>query len=94
MKQLQQCIVDMVSVQDICLFLTEDGSLYSMGASMKGMLGLGRVTANTSGHAMKIIFPGDARIVDFKVGTHHVLALTEDGQVFSWGANSQGQVGT
>lgn len=46
-QPLQSCVVEMVCVQDCCLFITEDGSLYSMGASMNGILGLGQVTITT-----------------------------------------------
>lgn len=33
------------------------------------------------------------RVLDVKVGSNHVLALTEDGSVFGWGGNNFGQVG-
>lgn len=33
------------------------------------------------------------KIVDFAVGSFHCLAVTEDGELYSWGRNEQGQLG-
>ena len=33
------------------------------------------------------------KIIDFAVGSVHSLAVTEDGEVYSWGWNEQGQLG-
>lgn len=33
------------------------------------------------------------KIVDFAVGSFHCLAVTEDGELYSWGQNEQGQLG-
>lgn len=33
------------------------------------------------------------KIIDFAVGSVHCLAVTEDGEVYSWGWNEQGQLG-
>lgn len=38
------------------------------------------------------VFSGK-RIVDVAVGSIHCLAVTEDGEVYSWGKNEQGQLG-
>lgn len=35
----------------------------------------------------------DKKIVDVAVGSVHCLAVTEDGEVYSWGRNEQGQLG-
>ena len=33
------------------------------------------------------------RVVDIAVGSIHCLAVTEEGEVYSWGRNDQGQLG-
>ena len=33
------------------------------------------------------------KIIDFAVGSVHCLAVKEDGEVYSWGWNEQGQLG-
>ncbi|TNV87452.1 hypothetical protein FGO68_gene14540 [Halteria grandinella] len=92
-KPLQSCVVEMVCIQDCCHFITEDGGLYSMGSSMKGLLGLGRVIVTTQSQAMRVQFPDDTQVVDIKAGSNHILVLTAEGQVYAWGMNNHGQVG-
>lgn len=38
------------------------------------------------------VFSGK-KVIDVAVGSVHCLAVTEDGEVFSWGRNEQGQLG-
>ncbi len=83
----------MESQRDFCIFLTEERTLHSMGTNLRGMLGLGRVLVNTGTNSHQIVFPKKEKIIDFKVGKSHVLALTEDGKVYGWGNNSDGQIG-
>ena len=33
------------------------------------------------------------KVVDISVGSVHCVAVTDDGQVYSWGRNDQGQLG-
>ena len=33
------------------------------------------------------------KVVDLAVGSMHVLALTDEGEVYAWGGNDQGQLG-
>eukprot|EP00927_Polykrikos_kofoidii_P049512 TRINITY_DN43562_c0_g1_i1.p1 TRINITY_DN43562_c0_g1~~TRINITY_DN43562_c0_g1_i1.p1 ORF type:complete len:686 (+),score=114.78 TRINITY_DN43562_c0_g1_i1:152-2059(+) len=37
--------------------------------------------------------PSDENIMQVSVGSEHMLALQEDGDVFAWGSNAQGQLG-
>ena len=87
---LSQCIIDMDSQRDFCIFLTEDLCLHSIGSNLRGMLGLDRILVNTGTSSHQIHFPNNEKILDFKVGKSHVLALTEDGKVYGWGNNSDG----
>jgi alpha-tubulin suppressor-like RCC1 family protein len=61
-----------------------------MGTNLRGLLGLGRILINTGGNSHPIVFPKNEKIIDFKVGKSHALALTEDGKVYGWGNNSDG----
>ena len=51
---LENCIVDMVSSGDFCLFLTEEGILYALGTNIRGMMGLGKETINTGSMAKRV----------------------------------------
>jgi len=42
--------------KDFCLFITEDGRLYAMGANESGMMGLGKQTKNTLNLAKQVIY--------------------------------------
>ena len=77
------------------LALTADGNVMSWGLNDCGQLGdyvvsqrntPGFVYENTLGIPL-------SWIVAIAAGSSHSLALTEDGRVYSWGANNSGQLG-
>ncbi|XP_043798332.1 RCC1 and BTB domain-containing protein 1-like isoform X1 [Apis laboriosa] len=73
------------------LALTEEGKVYSWGQNCHYELG------NTFGS--QALTPAiitnlcNEFIVDIACGSHHSLALTNDGEVYAWGQNTSGQVG-
>jgi len=76
------------------LALTSDGQVYAWGANSSGELGnnsttdsLTPVAVNSSG-----VLAGKT-VVAIAGGGGHSLALTPDGQVYSWGYNFSGQLG-
>ncbi|MBN9612193.1 MAG: putative Ig domain-containing protein, partial [Actinobacteria bacterium] len=68
------------------------GSLYSWGNNSYGQLNRGNYssqstpTVRTGGY-------GSAKIVKIAAGGEHVIAITENNQVYTWGDNSGGQLG-
>eukprot|EP00403_Amphidinium_massartii_P034638 CAMPEP_0178443782 /NCGR_PEP_ID=MMETSP0689_2-20121128/39101_1 /TAXON_ID=160604 /ORGANISM="Amphidinium massartii, Strain CS-259" /LENGTH=578 /DNA_ID=CAMNT_0020067857 /DNA_START=46 /DNA_END=1782 /DNA_ORIENTATION=+ len=79
------------------IVLKEDGSLHSWGEDKAGCLGLG-TDAQGSPEPKQIKFPsefqnGKDKVVDIQYGKHHILALTNQGKVYAWGENTQGQLG-
>jgi len=73
--------------------ITEKGELYTWGVGFQGRLGHGdkepcfvpvRVTASLEGQ----------RVVDLACGSFHTVALTDEGTVFCWGDNANGQCGS
>jgi hypothetical protein len=44
----------MISHEDFCLFITDEGFLYSMGSNEFGMLGLGNLIKNTGNISKKV----------------------------------------
>nr|GLL47867.1 ultraviolet-B receptor UVR8 isoform X1 [Ipomoea trifida] len=71
--------------------LTEDGELWNWGANSNYELGRGDKSSGWKpqpNHSLK-----DVRIVQIASGGYHSLALTDKGEVFSWGHGGHGQLG-
>jgi len=88
-------VIDIVAGQSVAFALKRDGTVWSWGAydgSAYGAMGLGRDFKTNHLYPLQVV--GLPKIKAFAAGDGHVLALTEDGQVWSWGANDAGQLGT
>lgn len=73
--------------------LTSEGDLYSWGTGLMGELGLAYIThQETPAKITKI--PSDLKFKAVSVGYEHVLAISEQGDIYVWGANDLGQLGT
>ncbi|MCL2173995.1 IPT/TIG domain-containing protein, partial [Candidatus Saccharibacteria bacterium] len=81
------------------LALDENGNLYAWGRNNSGQLGIDNTT--DSNLPIKIsggVVAGSPLTVGLKItqiaaGTSHTLALDENGNVYGWGSNSNGQIG-
>ena len=65
--------------------------MYSWGLNNWGQLGIGNRENTSTPTEIK-----EFKNVDIKMisgGAHHAIALTEDGHVYSWGKNEDGQLG-
>lgn len=74
--------------------LTDDGRVHTWGQNYHGQLGDGSdehstvpVAVDTSGAL------AGARVTEIAAGYSHMVALTSDGGVFTWGMNDAGQLG-
>jgi alpha-tubulin suppressor-like RCC1 family protein len=81
-----------------CISLTPSDDMWCWGDVEWGALGNGGITGTgcTGGvpcatTATKV--PGLANVVSIAAGVEYELALTTDGRVWSWGANSDGRLG-
>ncbi|XP_055018993.1 LOW QUALITY PROTEIN: RCC1 and BTB domain-containing protein 1-like [Boleophthalmus pectinirostris] len=75
------------------LLATEDGQLYAWGHNGYSQLGNG----NTNQGLSPVLVTANLtnkRIVQVSCGSHHSLALAHDGEVFAWGYNNCGQIGS
>jgi len=76
-----------------CVALTVDGELFTWGINYSGQLGFGHkedfIDTPTQ---VKGLLEGK-RVAFVQVGDFHVIAITTDGEIFSWGSNQHGQLG-
>ena len=72
------------------LALLESGKVYGWGNDLYGQLGYGTTSDKNRPKLIKNI-PG--KVVSIAAGAYHSLALLDSGKVYSWGWNSNGQLG-
>ncbi|XP_036373044.1 probable E3 ubiquitin-protein ligase HERC3 isoform X1 [Megalops cyprinoides] len=72
--------------------VNEQGQVFTWGAGSGGQLGLG--TAEEAVRVPRLIKKlYEHRISQVMCGNQHCVALSKDGQIFTWGQNSHGQLG-
>ncbi|XP_061234043.1 X-linked retinitis pigmentosa GTPase regulator [Neopsephotus bourkii] len=74
------------------LVYTEKGNMYAAGGNSEGQLGLGDTEERTTFHLISF-FTNQHKIKQLAAGSYTSAAVTEDGQLFVWGDNSEGQIG-
>eukprot|EP01103_Thecamoeba_quadrilineata_P011479 TRINITY_DN2750_c0_g1_i2.p1 TRINITY_DN2750_c0_g1~~TRINITY_DN2750_c0_g1_i2.p1 ORF type:complete len:645 (+),score=95.05 TRINITY_DN2750_c0_g1_i2:12-1946(+) len=72
--------------------ISEGGKVYSWGQGEYGQLGHGP-SITSSDCPQPIGSPLETGVVDIACGSYHVLALTDKGQVFTWGYGANGRLG-
>ncbi|TSK17915.1 RCC1 and BTB domain-containing protein 1 [Bagarius yarrelli] len=75
------------------LLVTEEGQLYGWGHNGYSQLGNGTTNLEMSPVLVSTNLQ-NKRVIQVACGSHHSVALTHDGEVFSWGYNNCGQVGS
>ncbi|XP_072534619.1 probable E3 ubiquitin-protein ligase HERC3 [Salminus brasiliensis] len=74
------------------LAVNEQGQVFAWGAGERGQLGLG--TVEEAVRVPRLIKKlCEHRISQVMCGNQHCIALSKDGQLFTWGQNSSGQLG-
>ncbi|XP_008831265.1 X-linked retinitis pigmentosa GTPase regulator isoform X5 [Nannospalax galili] len=74
------------------LVSTDKGSVYAAGGNNEGQLGLGDTDDRDTFHQITFFAHSDP-IKQLSAGANTSAALTEDGKLFMWGDNSEGQIG-
>ncbi len=73
------------------LALTATGKVYAWGAGQLGQLGDGATTVADA--PVPVALPAGVKVTAIAAGGDHSLALTSTGQIYTWGANFDGQLG-
>ncbi|XP_045647665.1 probable E3 ubiquitin-protein ligase HERC6 [Ursus americanus] len=92
-RTLDNLRVDLVSCgKEHSLAVCYKGRVFAWGAGSEGQLGVGEFK-EINLIPTKIKTLTGIKIIQVSCGHYHSLALSEGGQVFSWGSNSHGQLG-
>jgi alpha-tubulin suppressor-like RCC1 family protein len=85
-------IVAVSAGSDHTLALKGDGTVWALGYNNNGQLGTGSFSGETPVQT-PVQVTGLTGITAIAAGAYHSLALKDDGTVWAWGDNSQGQLG-
>jgi hypothetical protein len=91
MSEPQSPVIQIVQGKYHLLKLTADGKVYGSGKSYFGVVGLGGYRSADK----PVLIPNLAniRIVQIACGKYHSLALSNIGDIYSWGMGFEGQLG-
>ena len=84
-------VIDIAAANHANLFLKENGTVWSMGFNLDGVLGGGTDMSESHTSTRQVVSLTQITQIDC-VGTH-CLALRSDGFVWAWGSNGNGQIG-
>ena len=84
-------LIDFASGFEHCIGLTVEGKCYAWGQNRFGQLGIGGTEASSLPVMIEDL--SDVKVVQICCGAYHTMALTSDGDVFSWGYNTFAQLG-
>ena len=62
-----------------------EGNVYAFGKAASGAMGCGDVELSSLPVALDMGFFDGAKIAAVSCGTHHTVALTEEGRIYTWG---------
>ncbi|MBF0450343.1 MAG: cadherin domain-containing protein [Candidatus Magnetomorum sp.] len=86
-------IIDLAGGENHNLALSDNGNIWAWGNNSHGQLGIGVSGGGTEiDQPEKVLLLTD--IIGIDAGYAHSLALQNNGTVWAWGSNTQGQLGT
>ena len=85
--------VQMAKFHSVVLTSDSTSNLYVCGHGLGGRLGTGNETTQFNFVCLDDFGPGDRKIVAIALGQDHTLAVSDIGELFSWGSNAFGQLG-
>ena len=84
----QERVVGVALGDGFTLAVTDAGAVFSFGFSRDGGLGHGSLESEVLPRRVEALTQTRRRFVAVAAGTHHALALTEEGELYGWGDGS------
>lgn len=87
-------LVTLASLETATIAIGDDGHAYAWGLASQGQLGNGTTTVATTPVAVSPgAVPNGVKLIAVAGQQHTAAALGDDGNVYTWGSNSQGEIG-
>ena len=91
-NSFSQCFIQIVSGEQHTIAIADDGTLWGWGSNSSGEAG---ISASSPNHVNTPTQIGTAtNWTDIDCGSYHSMALNSDDELYTWGYNVNGQLGT
>lgn len=80
----------MTLVTCIVLYFTDSGTMYTFGSDYSGCLGCNQEEGDEVDTPLEVTFFHGKPVERVSCGEKHILALTADKEVYSWGCGDKG----
>eukprot|EP01091_Cochliopodium_minus_P019750 TRINITY_DN8403_c0_g1_i1.p1 TRINITY_DN8403_c0_g1~~TRINITY_DN8403_c0_g1_i1.p1 ORF type:complete len:381 (+),score=72.68 TRINITY_DN8403_c0_g1_i1:27-1169(+) len=90
-KELKKNIKAIIGGYDFSMFISKSGEIWSQGNSSYGQTGQGVIGVTS---IPKKIMGLEHRVLNVGSGYYHSFCTTYDGEVYTWGKNNYGQLGS
>lgn len=85
--------VSKIETSESTSFALFNGQVIVWGSNLDGLHGLGTTSPEEDENVIFNTVPGLINVTNISAGLNHIVALKEDGTVWSWGLNNRGQLG-
>jgi myosin-5 len=78
---------------EFTFFVSDGGLAFALGTNEYGQLGLGDTEPRSSPTLVSFFKENNEKVIEVSCGNKHAIARTNIGRIYTWGLNSEGQLG-